>query len=149
MKKKQLIIITLLLLLFGVSACDDDVLYHEFNATYTHLEENSAFASIDVSFEELDGEIVYSFMAAEKDYKFSYEINIEKGNFNIEVRDYDGEVLKETGWSSVKEGNVNSDINEQTNLQGVGGIMMVTNESDRIMIVIDGIEATGTVKVKW
>lgn len=149
MKKKMIIIIPLIFFLFGMVGCDDDVLYHEFNATYSHLEENSAFAYIDVSFEQLHGEIIYSFMVTEKEYKFSYEINIEDGDLNIEVRDYDGEVLEETGWFSVKEGNLNIDINEQTNLQGVGGIMMVTNESDRIMIVIDGIEATGTVKVKW
>lgn len=149
MKKKMIIIIPLILFLFGMVGCDDDVLYHEFNATYSFLEENSAFASIDVSFEQLHGEIIYSFMATEKEYKFSYEINIEEGDLNIEVRDYNGEILEETGWFSEKEGNLNNDINEQTNLQGIGGIMMVTNETDRIMIVIDGIEATGTVKVKW
>lgn len=116
--------------LFFLVGCEETILYHHILATYDDIKDQSRYGHINVHFEELDGKVIYSFVATSSVYDLKYEILSENGTFKVEVFDANELLLCELGGEENKQ-------------------VAISQDTNRIRIVVYGEKASGNVIIRW
>jgi hypothetical protein len=140
----------LMLLLLIISGCENIEIKKDSKGSYDNLDENVEYGEVDLTIEVLNGEMIYSFETkADVEYEFQYDVDIEEGDFKIEVFS-NGETLEETEWTSADQELLESEHgNKNSILHGVGGTITIKNVDEQLSIVLHGRDATGKFKVTW
>ncbi|AST91904.1 hypothetical protein BC6307_11755 [Sutcliffiella cohnii] len=148
MMKKMKSLLILMFIVVGLSGCKN-IVEATTTGTFDSIEEYLKVGEIVLDIKELNGETVYTFGAKKGiSYSFDYEIDVEEGDFQLEILSGE-QKLDSTHWTSDTEAGLKVTEGNSAALQNVGGTLTIENAQEKVSIIVKGKEATGKLKIKW